>query len=81
MIVFTDGLSAEETEGFHYAGLFIFAFLGSIMALIVAPIVWAALRHRLPHATLVFVGPGLILLALLILIVLSRNCLDVSTPC
>ena len=81
LIIFTDGVPIEETEGSNYAGLIAMAYIVGGVVGPTAAWLWNRVRKVRRWSTVMFIAPSLMLLLLVTLVVISGDCLNETSPC
>ncbi len=79
--VVTDGISIQDTEGFNYAGAAIFAIFIGLVAGPTAALCWYLFQRARRWATLLFLAPSTALGLIIVLVVVSGDCLNETSPC
>ncbi len=81
LLVFSDGVSPRETDGFNYAGLSLLAVAYVVIFPMVVLPLWAAFKGSVPYLTAFVVVPVAVLAWMLVAIVLNGDCLDPDSVC
>lgn len=81
LMIVTDGTAPEDLEPYNYGGAFAIAACGTVIMPFIAVPIWRLLRRSLDYATLVFVLPVALLLAIVTLRVTVSNCFEVTVAC